>query len=69
MAIKSLPRLITFFLGIPYRPISFLVIYKAFLAYLSAGVCFYIGVAIGVAGGAYLVRVLLAVTAVCKVDV
>jgi len=50
MAIKSLPGLIIFFLGMPYRPISFLTIHKALLAGLSAGVCFYIGVAARVMG-------------------
>ena len=39
-----------FFLGIPYRLISFLTVYKALLAGLSAGVYLYIGVAAGVAG-------------------
>jgi hypothetical protein len=39
-----------FFLGIPYRLISFLTAYKVLLASLSIGVCFYIGVAIGVIG-------------------
>jgi hypothetical protein len=39
-----------FFLGIPYRLISFLTAYKALLASLSMGVYFYIGVAIGVIG-------------------
>ena len=58
-----------FFLGMPYRPISFLATHKALLASLSVGVCFYIGVAAGVIGGTWLVRVLLAVAAVCKVDV
>jgi len=53
----------------PYRPTSFLTIYKAFLAYLSAGVCFCMGVAAGVTGGTWSVWVLLAVTAVRKVDV
>jgi len=41
-----------FFLGIPYRPTSFLTIYKALLAGLSTGVCFRTEVAIGVIGGA-----------------
>jgi len=50
MAIKSLPRLVIFFLGMPYKLISFLTVYKAFLASLSTGVYFYIGVAIGVTG-------------------
>ena len=53
----------------PYRLISILTAYKALLANLSIGVYFYTGVAIGVAGRAYSVRVLLAVTAVRKVDV
>jgi hypothetical protein len=50
MAIKSLPRLIMFFLGMPYRLISFLTVYEALLAGLSTGVCFYIGVAAGAIG-------------------
>ena len=53
----------------PYRPISFFIIYKAFLACLSAGVCFYIGVTAGVTGGAWSVQVLLVVAAVYKVDI
>ena len=40
-----------FFLGIPYRLISFLAVYKALLAGLFAGVYFYIKVATGVTGG------------------
>ena len=39
-----------FFLGMPYRLISFLAVYKALLAGLSIGVYFYTGVAIGVIG-------------------
>ena len=58
-----------FFLSIPYRLISFLAIYEAFLAYLSAGVYFCIEVTAGVTGGTYSVRVLLAVAAVYKVGV
>jgi hypothetical protein len=58
-----------FFLGILYKPISFLTIYKALLAGSLAGVCFYIGVAAGVIDKAYLVWVLLAVTAVHKIGV
>jgi len=58
-----------FFLGIPYRLISFLAVYKALLTGLSAGVYFRMGVAIGVTGRTWSVRVLLAVAAVCKVDV
>ena len=69
MAIKSLPRLITFFLGMSYRLISFLTAHKALLASLSTGVCFYMGVVIGVAGKAWLIRVLVAVAAVRKVDI
>ena len=53
----------------PYRPISFLAAYKVLLASLSAGVCFCIGVAVGVIGRTYLVQVLLAVAAVYKVGV
>ena len=37
-----------FFLGIPYKLISFLTTHKALLAGLSIGVYFYIGAAIGV---------------------
>jgi len=51
MAIKSLPRLIIFFLGMPYRPISFFITHEALLAGLSAGVYFRTGVAIGVISG------------------
>jgi len=69
MAIKSLPRLITFFLGMPYRPTFFLTVHKVLLAGSSVGVYFYIGVAIGVTGRTWLVRVLLAVAVVRKVDV
>jgi len=69
MAIKSLPRLIMFFLGMPYRPTSFLAAHEALLAGLSVGVCFRIGVAVGVTGRTWSVRVLLAVAAVHKVDV
>ena len=69
MVIESLPRLVMFFLGIPSRPISFLAVYEALLASLSAGVCFRTGVAAGVTGGTCSVRVLLAVAAVCEVGV
>jgi hypothetical protein len=69
MAIKSLPGLVTFFLGIPCRLISFLTAHKVLLAGSSIGVCFCIGVATGVMGRTWLVRVLLVVAAVCKVDV
>ena len=58
-----------FFLSIPYRPTSFLAIYKAFLAYSSVGVYFYTGVTAGVTGGTYSVQVLLAVVVVHKVGV
>jgi len=58
-----------FFLGMPYRLISFLAAYKALLAGLFMGVCFYIGVATGVIGRTWSVWVLLAVAAVRKVDV
>jgi hypothetical protein len=58
-----------FFLGIPYRLISFLTAYKVLLASLSIGVYFYIGVAIGVIGGTWSVQVLPAVAAVHKVGV
>jgi len=52
----------------PYRPISFLAAHEALLAGLSAGVYFYTGVAAGVTG-TWLIRILLAVAAVCKVGV
>jgi len=55
MAIKSLPGLVIFFLGMPYRPISFLAVYKALLAGSSVGVYFYTGVAAGVTGRTWLV--------------
>ena len=69
MVIKSLFRLVMFFLGMPYRLISFLAVHEALLAGLSAGVCFCIGVATGVIGKTCLVWVLLAVAAVCEVGV
>jgi hypothetical protein len=50
MAIKSLPRLIMFFLGMPYRLISFFTVYEALLTNLFTGVCFHTGVAVGVIG-------------------
>jgi len=53
----------------PYRPIFFLTAYKALLAGPSMGVYFRTGVTIGVTGGTWSVWVLLAVAAVCKVDV
>ena len=53
----------------PYKLISFLTAHKALLASLSVGVYFYTGVATGVAGGIWLIWVLLAVTAVRKVDI
>jgi len=58
-----------FFLGMPYRPISFLTTHKALLAGLSTGVCFYIGVITGVTGRTWLMRVLLVVAAVRKVGI
>ena len=58
-----------FFLGIPYRLISFLTAYKALLASLSAGVYFYTGVAAGVTGRAWSIWVLVAVAAVYKVGI
>jgi hypothetical protein len=58
-----------FFLGIPYRLISFLTAYKTLLASLSVGVYFYTGVATGVTGRTWSVWVLLAVAAVRKVGV
>ena len=48
--IKSLLRPITFFLGMPYRLISFLTAHKVLLISSSIGVYFYIGVTIGVTG-------------------
>ena len=51
MVIKSLSRLVIFFLGMPCRLISFLAAYKVLLASLSTGVYFYIRVTTGVIGG------------------
>ena len=53
----------------PYKLISFLTAYKALLAGLSTGVCFCMGVTIGVIGRTWSVQVLLVVAAVRKVDV
>jgi len=53
----------------PYRLISFFTAHKALLASLSMGVYYCTGVAIGVTGRTWLVRVLLAIAAVRKVDV
>jgi hypothetical protein len=53
----------------PYRLISFLTAYKALLASSSIGVYFYTGVAVGVIGGTWLVRVLLVVAAVREVGI
>jgi hypothetical protein len=53
----------------PYRLIFFLAAHKVLLAGLSAGVCFRTGVATGVAGRTWLMRVLPAVAAVRKVGV
>ena len=50
LVIKSLPRLVMFFLGMPYRLTSFLAAHEALLASLSVGVYFYTGVAVGVMG-------------------
>jgi len=58
-----------FFLGIPYRLISFLTTHKALLAGLSIGVCFCTGVIIGVIGRTWSMRVLVAVAAVRKVGI
>jgi hypothetical protein len=58
-----------FFLGIPYRLISFLTAHKALLAGSSIGVYFYTGVTTGVTGKTWSVRVLLAVAAVRKVGI
>ena len=52
----------------PCRLTFFFAAHKAFLVGLSVGVCFCIGVTAGVIG-AWLVQVLLVVTAVYKVDV
>jgi hypothetical protein len=54
---------------VPYRLISFLTVYKTLLAGLSIGVYFYTGVAAGVTGRTWSVRVLLVVAAVRKVGV
>ena len=58
-----------FFLGIPYRLISFLTTHEALLASSSAGVYFCTRVAAGVAGRACSVRVLLVVAAVREVGI
>jgi len=58
-----------FFLGMPYRLIFFLTVYKVLLTSLSAGEYFYIGVAIGVTGRTWSMRVLLTVAAVRKVGI
>jgi hypothetical protein len=50
---------------VPYRPISFFPVYIISSAYLSVGVYVYTGVI----GGVLLMRVLLAVTTVCKVGI
>ena len=50
LAIKSLPRLVTFFLDILCRLTSFFTTYKALLANLFTEVCFYTGVTTGVTG-------------------
>jgi len=52
----------------PYRPTSFLAAHEALLVGLSAGVCFYTGVAAGVMG-TWSIYVLLAIAAVRKVGV
>ena len=57
------------FLGMLYRLTSFLTAHEALLASSSAEVYFRTRVAVGVAGRAYSVRVLLAVAAVHKVDI
>jgi len=44
-----------FFLGMPYRPTSFLTAHEALLAGSSTGVYFRIGVAAGVTGRTWLV--------------
>ena len=51
LAIKSLLKLIMFFLGMPYRLIFFFTVYKVLLASLSIGIYFYTGVTTGVIGG------------------
>jgi hypothetical protein len=52
-----------------YRLIPFLSIYIASSASLSIGVYVYIGVAMGVTDGVWSMRVLLAVTTVCKISI
>jgi len=51
LTVKSFLGLITLFLSMPYKPISFFTAYKAFLAGSLIGVYFYIGVAAWVTGG------------------
>ena len=50
MVIKSLFRLVTFFLSIPCRLVSFFTTYKALLIGLSVKVYFYTGVVVEVIG-------------------
>jgi hypothetical protein len=57
------------FLGILYKPTSFLPIYIASSASLPIGVYICIGVAIGVMGRVWLMQVLLVVTIVYKVSI
>jgi hypothetical protein len=53
----------------PYRLISFFTAHKALLTSLSIGEYFRIGVAVGVTGRTWSMRVLLAVAAVRKVGI
>ena len=52
-----------------YRLISFLLVYIASFASLPTGVYVYIGVAMGVMDGVWLMQVLLAIITVCKVSI
>ena len=53
----------------PYRLISFLTTYKALLISSSVGIYFYTGVAMGVIGRTWSIRVLVVVAAVRKVGI
>jgi hypothetical protein len=68
LVVESLSILVILFLGILYRPTSFLSVYIVSSAGLSAGVCVYTGITIGVIDRVWSMRVLLAVTTVCKIS-
>ena len=69
MVVESLFILVILFLGVPYRPIFFFSIYITLSASLSIGIYIYTGVAIRVIDRIWLVRVLLSIAVVKKIDV